>query len=152
MARPDRRDIQQLHSIDFPKAIGIHNQMSSTLILKIFPGMGRGVCSTVPVRRGEIVEVSPVIPLSAKDWKLIKHTLLETYVFAWGKSQRLNAMPMGFGGLFNHSDDPNVDFQLNLKEKTVTFRALRDIAALEQLTIDYRWPKKDRKKHLKLPN
>ena len=109
--------------------------------------MGRGVCSTVPIRRREIVEVSPIIPISAKDWKLIKHTLLESYVYAWGKTGKEAAMPLGFGGLFNHSDDPNLTFFLNPKEKWITFRARRDIAAFEQLTIDYLWSAKDRKKY-----
>jgi len=118
------------------------------LLLKIYPGMGRGVCSDIPIRRGSIVEISPVIALSPHDWKLIKHTLLETYVFAWGPKQKSNAIPLGYGGLFNHSDDPNVAFWLDLKETSIIFRAKRPIAAFEQLTIDYLWSKKDRKKYL----
>jgi SET domain-containing protein len=35
-----------------------------------------------------------------------------------------------------------------VKEKRITFTALRDIAVSEQLTIDYMWSKKDRKKYL----
>jgi len=121
-------------------------KMANTLIVETYPGMGRGVCSTVPILRGTIVEVSPVIPLSAKDWKLIKLTILETYVYAWGKKGRELAVPLGFGGIFNHADDPNLTFFLNLKNKWITFRARRDIPAHEQLTIDYQWTKADRKK------
>jgi hypothetical protein len=121
--------------------------MANTLVLRTYPGMGRGVCSTVPIGRGAIVEVSPVIPLTAKDWKLIKQTLLDAYVYAWGKKGNDVAMPLGFGGMFNHSDDPNLTFFLNLKNQWITFRARRDIPAFEQLTIDYRWSAKDRKKY-----
>ena len=108
--------------------------------------MGRGVCSTVPIRRKAIVEVSPVIPLSAKDWKLVKQTRLEAYVYAWGKTGKGAAVPLGFGGLFNHCDDPNLTFFLNQEKHWITFCARRDVAAFEQLTIDYRWSAKDRKK------
>ncbi len=121
--------------------------MSDTLILKAYPGMGRGVCSTVPLLRGAVVEVSPVIPISAADWKLVKQTLLESYVYAWGKTGKEAAMPLGFGGLFNHSDDPNLTFFLNQKKQYITFRARREIPAFEQLTIDYKWSAKDRKKY-----
>jgi uncharacterized protein len=121
--------------------------MNTTLALKNYPGRGRGVYTTIPIQKGEIVEVSPVIPLSAADWKVIKTTTLDAYVFAWGKNGRSNAIPLGFGGLFNHSDEPNLSFWLNVREKSITFRANRDIAILEQLTIDYMWSKKDRIKY-----
>lgn len=120
--------------------------MANTLMIKTYPGMGRGVYSTVPISSGAIVEVSPVIPLTAKDWQSIKNTLLESYVYAWGKNGRYVALPLGYGGLFNHADDPNLSFWLNHRNKWITFRARRDIAAFEQLTIDYMWSKKDRKK------
>jgi len=120
--------------------------MASTLVLKTYPGMGRGVCSTVPINRGAVVERSPVIPLSREDWKSIKKTVLEAYVYAWGNTGREAAVPLGFGGLFNHSDDPNLTFFLNLKNQWITFRARRDIPALEQLTIDYRWSARDRRR------
>jgi SET domain-containing protein len=121
--------------------------MNNTLVLKTYPGMGRGVFSTIPIRCGAIVEVAPVIPLTAADWKLIKNTALRAYVFAWGKTGRSSAMPLGYGGLFNHSDDPNMTFWLNMRQRWITFRATRDIPISEQLTIDYMWSKKDRKKH-----
>lgn len=125
--------------------------MANTLFINTYPGMGRGVCSSVSIRSGAIVEVAPVIPLTEKDWKSIKNTRLESYVFAWGKNGRYVAVPLGYGGLFNHSDDPNMSFWLNQLEKSITFRAKRDIAASEQLTIDYRWRKKDRKKYFGVP-
>jgi SET domain-containing protein len=122
--------------------------MPKTLAIKTYPGMGRGVYSRVSIRRGAIVEVAPVIPLTVKDWKLIKKTSLQTYVFAWGPNERSNAIALGCGGLFNHSDDPNMSFCLNIRKLRITFRARRDIAASEQLTINYRWNEKDRKKYL----
>ena len=122
--------------------------INNTLVLEMYPGMGRGVYSTIPIRRGAIVEISPVIPLTASDWKLLKNTTLEPYVFAWGEKGRSNAIPLGYGGLFNHSDDPNMSFWLNVPQQWITFRARRDIAVSEQLTIDYMWSKSDRKKYL----
>ena len=122
--------------------------MNNTLVLKKYPGMGRGVYSTIPIRRGAIVEVAPVIPLTIADWKSIKSTSLQTYVYDWEGNGTSSAIALGYGGLYNHSDDPNMSFCLNVRRQWITFRATRDIPALEQLTIDYMWTKKDRRKYL----
>jgi SET domain-containing protein len=120
--------------------------MKQPLVIRQFPGMGRGLCCEIMIKRGAIVEVSPVIPLTAAEYRLVKRTVLDAYVFAWGSSGRQAAVAMGFGGLFNHSDDPNVTFTLNAKARSITFRARREIPAGEQLTIDYMWTKADRRK------
>src|SRR5687768_11630969 len=119
-----------------------------SLVVRQYKGVGRGVYSTEPFRRGDVVEVSPVVVLSAKDWKRARGTTLERYVFAWGPSGRANAVPLGLGGVFNHSDDPNLDFVLNRGDESIIFRARRHIPAGEQLTINYGWSARDRRRWL----
>ena len=116
------------------------------LIVKRFPGVGRGVCSTEPIRRGQVVEVSPVIVIPPAEWKRLRGTLIERYVFAWGRGGRLNAMPLGLGGVFNHADDPNLDWRPSPRLESLIFRARRDIAAGQQLTIDYGWTEAERRR------
>jgi hypothetical protein len=65
------------------------------LVVRRYKGAGRGVYSTEPLRRGDVVEVSPVVVLSATDWKRVRGTTLERYVFAWGRDGRANALPLG---------------------------------------------------------
>jgi hypothetical protein len=117
-----------------------------SLLIRRYNGLGRGVCSTLPVRRREVVEVSPVIVFTRTEWKSIRGTRLEEYVFAWGRNGRARALPLGLGGMFNHSDEPNVDYWLSHRRQCITFRALRDVPAGEQLTIDYGWTARDRRR------
>jgi len=117
-----------------------------SLVVRRYKGLGRGVYSTRRIRRGAVVEVSPVIVLSRADWRSVRGPHLERYVFEWGKHGRGRALPLGLGGVFNHSDDPNLTWWLNLADESITFRARRDIPAGEQLTIDYGWTKKDRRR------
>ena len=119
-----------------------------SLIIKPYGQLGRGEYSTEPLRRGEVVEVSPVVALSARDWKRVRGTTLERYVFAWGRGERLNAIPLGLGGVFNHADDPNLDWQPNGRDESITFRARRPIAPREQLTINYGWSAEERRRWL----
>jgi SET domain-containing protein len=123
-----------------------------SLVVRRYAGLGRGVYSTRRLRRGDVVEVSPVIVLTRADWKAVRGTHLERYVFAWGKSGRANALPLGLGGVFNHANDPNLDFSLNHRNESITFRALRDIPAGEQLTINYGWSARDRRRWLGSPS
>jgi len=120
--------------------------MSMSLVVRRYKGLGRGVYSTVRFRRGDVVEISPVIVLSAKDWRAIRGTHLERYIFAWGKSGRGRAMPLGLGGVFNHDDEPNLDYWLNHRQECLTFRARRNVPAGEQLTVDYGWSARDRRR------
>ena len=117
-----------------------------SLVVKRFRGLGRGVCSTEPLRRGQVVEVSPVVVIPKVEWRRLRGTLVERYVFAWGRNGKLNALPLGLGGVFNHSDDPNLDWRPNHREQTLIFRARRDIPAGEQLTIDYGWTAEERRR------
>ena len=117
-----------------------------SLVVRRYGKLGRGVYSTRAIRRGEVVEVSPVVPLSVRDWRAVRQTRLAAYVFAWGRDGRRNAVPLGLGGVFNHSADPNLTFWLNHSRQCITFTARRDIPAREQLTIDYGWTVKHKRR------
>jgi uncharacterized protein len=102
-------------------------------------GMGRGVFAGRAFKRREVIEVCPVIRLAtdtAPDG-------LEDYVFRWGAKEDELALALGLGSLYNHSATPNAEFSVRLRSLTIAFRALRDIAAGEQILIDYQWDAED---------
>jgi SET domain-containing protein len=102
--------------------------------------MGRGVFAGRPFRRGEIIEVCPVIPLTRAEATTCAVTILDDYFFEWGPRRNAYALALGCGALFNHSDDPNAAFRGRTKRLEMVFRAKRHIAKGEQITIDYEWP------------
>ncbi len=98
-------------------------------------GMGRGVFAGRPFRRREVIEVCPVIRLPTD----IAGPGLDSYVFQWGDGGNELAIALGFGSLYNHSPTPNAEFLLRLRHAAIAFRAVREIAAGEQILIDYQW-------------
>lgn len=55
-----------------------------------------------------------------------------------GKGVTTQAVVLGLGSMFNHSTyDQNVVWNRDLKAQTVTYRALRNIKAGEELCISY---------------
>jgi SET domain-containing protein len=43
---------------------------------------------------------------------------------------------LGYGSFYNHSSDPSAEY-IEEVEDTLTFKALREIPAGEEITIDY---------------
>ena len=90
-----------------------------------------GVFAEKPFRTGQLIEESPFLFV---DEKTITGELAD-YVFYYSKKR--SALALLHGSLFNHSDNPNVWFQVNGKLKIITFKATRAIAIGEELLIDY---------------
>lgn len=107
------------------------------------PGKGRGVVATQPIAAGETIERSPVIPLAMKDSECPG---LNDYAFAWGEDVpgfepgKECAIALGYIGLYNHSDTSNVRLERHYGDNEMSIHALRDIAAGEELTINYDVP------------
>ena len=110
-------------------------RQSDAIGVKRAKGKGRGVFALRPIRKGEIIESCPVLVLPAEavgndDYK----TGLHDYCFAWGRGTV--ALVLGYGSLYNHSYKPNARYD-DVTPQTKEFTALRDIAAGEEITINY---------------
>ena len=104
--------------------------------------MGRGVFAGRAYRKGEVIEVCPVIRLPANAEGTAGGGL-EYYVFQWGEGGRELAVALGYGSLYNHSPNANARFNPRATTDDIVFRAVRDIAEGEQIFIDYRWEESD---------
>jgi uncharacterized protein len=94
-------------------------------------GKGRGVFARVPIAERELIEIVPVLVLAEED---MEQTELAGYCFLWGRNKV--ALPLGYGALYNHSIAPNAEY-VDRAPRTKLFRALRDIAPGEEITINY---------------
>ena len=105
-------------------------QISGLKVKKAYRGrkhIGRGLFTTKPIPNGAIVSVCPGLiiedPKECDDYTFFKEDGCETF---------LALSPMS---LANHSSSPNVEYDFN--GDLMTFTAIEDIEAGEEITIDY---------------
>jgi hypothetical protein len=93
---------------------------------------GRGVIATAEIAKGETIEVCPILELAEGD----ASGLLDDYTVGLGDGSTGAALLLGYGSLYNHSDEPNAEY-VEEADDAYSFVALRDIDAGEQITISY---------------
>lgn len=127
------------------KARIITPSLPGTLFIARTADKGRGVFTNSNIKKGQIIELCPMIVFSSKDRLQINDTFLYEYYFEWGESTRKGALALGYGSIYNHSYQPNAryepDFELNILE----FVAIRDILAGEEITVNYNMDPEDQK-------
>jgi len=90
---------------------------------------GYGVFAAKDFKKGERIEECYVIVTRGGDKGL------EDYYF--DAKKRRNAIFTGFGIIYNHSDDPNGDYTINIHKRIATFKAKRKIRKGEEIFISY---------------
>ena len=115
---------------------------SELIYAKRVPGKGRGVFARQGIRKGTIIEHVPVIivPL-AKVVGGKANPFLSSYCFV--RTRSAYAVALGYGSLYNHSYTPNARYR-DGRNDTMFFRALRDIEADEEITVNYNGNPKNR--------
>lgn len=98
---------------------------------------GRGVFTSEVIRKGDLIEVCPVIVIPKLELPIIHKTILHDYYFLWGVDMDDCAIALGYGSLYNHTIGANADFILDIEHKTIDIVAVRDIAISEEITINY---------------
>ncbi|GAA5875125.1 hypothetical protein JCM16303_005018 [Sporobolomyces ruberrimus] len=129
-----------------------HLTRAPVSILTKDPTLGRGVFASEDIPVGQVVEISPVLVLSEKEYRGfdpkkeenegngelrgVEASQLRGYVFTWGKNGDM-AVALGLGSLFNHSPSPNVSYEIKQSEYTIHYRAAKPIKAGQELFIFY---------------
>lgn len=99
---------------------------------------GRGVFSSAEILADTVIEVSPVIVMSFKERMLLDKTLLHDYIFEWEANDTEQCcMALGYIPVYNHSYTSNCEYFMNYDNDTIYIKAVRNIAANEELTINY---------------
>ena len=99
---------------------------------------GRGVFSNAEILADTVIEVSPVIVMSFKERMLLDQTLLHDYIFEWeANGTEQCCMALGYIPVYNHSSSSNCEYFMNYDNDTIHIKAVRNIAANEELTINY---------------
>lgn len=99
---------------------------------------GRGVFALRDIKKGEVIEVAPVVPVS-KDAVTQEGEAPDGYLLEWDGNYENEeyCMPLGYIMMYNHSDEPNLHLDQDFDNYTMTATALRDVKKGEELCWDY---------------
>ena len=98
---------------------------------------GRGVFAARALLSGEVVEEAPVILINMAFVFLPNE--IKDMVYRWIDPEQplLTALALGYGSLYNHDEPANLRYKMDPENKLIRYKASRDIAAGEELTISY---------------
>lgn len=119
--------------------------ISSKIKVIRISGKGLGVAATECIKKGELIECSPVIVLKPGGkfnghWKKLFCTILETLYtdhYYWWTTE-YGALVLGYGSLYNHSNSPNMKSINFVRYRRMAFYATQDIEPNEEITRRYR--------------
>ena len=112
-------------------------QILSSLRIAEIPNKGRGVLTLKKIAKDTVVEHSPVIVMDAAARQLLDQTTLHDYIFVWGNNEDECCMAQGYVSIYNHAIGSNCEYFMNFDDNTMQIKTVRDIAAGEELTINY---------------
>lgn len=101
------------------------------------PGKGRGVFTHEEIPAETIIEVAPVLVMTAAERQLLDQTLLHDYIFEWGEDGTGCAMALGWIALYNHAAEANCEYFMDFAAATMFVKTVRPIAAGEELFVNY---------------
>ena len=107
------------------------------LHLRLTDNMGRGVFTHERIPANTIIEVAPVIVMSAADREHLDKTVLHDYIFVWGDNKDQCCMALGMIPMYNHSYKSNCEYFMDFEEDHMFIKTVRRIGKGEELTINY---------------
>jgi SET domain-containing protein len=96
---------------------------------------GLGVFAAQDIPDGQIIEKCPLLRLDIDE----KDVLLADYRFWWIEAEKrlYYVMALGYGSLYNHSNNFNAYFHSNKETFTIDFITTKDIKKGEEIFVDY---------------
>ena len=68
---------------------------------------GRGIFASEKIPADTVIEISPVLVLSAKERKQVEKTRLFDYIFEWGRKRKKGCIALGYLSVYNHAYTAN---------------------------------------------
>mgnify|MGYP003403959984 FL=1 len=103
---------------------------------------GIGVFATKDIKKGDVVEVCPMMLFPEKEKKLLDKTTLKDYYFNYENGA---AVMLGYGSIYNHSSKANVEVIMK-DEAFANYVAYKNIKKGEELFINYNGNPNSKKK------
>jgi hypothetical protein len=103
---------------------------------------GLGVIAEVDFKKGDTIEIVPLLLMPMKEFDLIKKTKLYYYFFEYTNSHF--AIALGYGSLYNHSYSPNARYLYSFKNKQLIIKAIKNIKKSEEIFFNYNYYPNDK--------
>ena len=91
-----------------------------------------GVFSSEPISKGTVIEVTRTLKLK-DDHLSHDDNILNDYVYKLDDDHSVIAL--GYGSLFNHHDDPHIEF--DIMDRKISYTTIKDIKPNEEVFISY---------------
>jgi SET domain-containing protein len=98
---------------------------------------GKGILTKESIPADTVIEISPVVVMSANERISLDQTRLHDYIFVWGEKQDQCCMALGYVPVYNHSANSNCEYFMDYEDELIFIKTVRDITAGEELTINY---------------
>ena len=89
------------------------------------------------IKKGTIIEISPIIPIPLNETKALYKTKLIHYSFYIDRNIWQECICLGYWSLFNHSKNNNIETIRDKNNLTISFKTTKNIKKYDQLFIDY---------------
>lgn len=98
---------------------------------------GRGVYTAAKIKKGDLIEVCPLIVILKKDVKKIHKTILHNYYFLMEIPKGSACLALGYGSIYNHHHKPNAIVIFDYESQEMEIQCCKKIKAGEEILIDY---------------
>jgi len=98
---------------------------------------GRGVFVAEAIDNENLIEICPLLIIPPEQVATIHKTVFHDYYFLLPDSDGLACIPLGYGCLYNHSETPNAEVRIDLKNEQIEIHAIKNILAGAEIFIDY---------------
>ena len=106
---------------------------------------GRGVFCATDIKKGELIEMCPLIKIPKSQLAIIDKTVLYDYYFLLEDPDNPACMALGYGSLYNHSKQPNAEVLMDPDAELMYIECLRDIQSGNEIMISYSGKSEDQK-------
>lgn len=124
-------------SLETPPTIDLFDPAGSAIVIGGSPIHGLGVFAARDIQEGEMIEVTPTLPVYGSDFE---GNIMADYSFESGysKGDDIECFHMGFGAIYNDSDSPNVShYRFHDSPYVEAWIADKFIAQGEEICHDY---------------
>ena len=98
---------------------------------------GRGMFCANDIEAGALIEICPLIKIPSEQITNLDKTVLYNYYFLLDESETPACIALGYGSIYNHSEQPNAEVLMDSDASTMFVECTEAIPAGSEILINY---------------